>query len=102
MILNNYATNRKLVNLEKLCKHYNQKTINIAFDYNEDTKKIEYITSPLNVNIFIRMKCYIAYLTDENRLIISNNLIGVDNYWLQQLENDHKNNRIDLTEYLYA
>ena len=102
MIAKNYTTNRKLVNLIKLCEHYNQKTINIAYEYNPTAKKIEYINTPLSVNIFIRMKCYIAYLPDENRLIISNNLIGVDNYWLQQLENDHKNNRIDLTEYLYA
>jgi hypothetical protein len=37
--------------------------------------------------------------TDE--LSYSKRLIGVNNYWLTQLSDDHKNKRIDLTEYIY-
>lgn len=100
MTITNHPTNRKLLNLAKLCKNYRIETINVAY-YDPTNENVSNVTIPPTVDLLIKLKAYVAYIPTEDRLIISNNLIGVDNYWLQQLKDDHKNKRIDLEAYTY-
>ena len=93
MLINDKLTHT-FVDLEKLAKVYN---INKLFIHYRGSKTF----IPVKKDFYIPLKCYIAYSDDvlPLRLYISNRLIGVGNYWLVQLQDDVKNNRIDLSIY---
>lgn len=95
--LNNYNPTRKLCDIEKLMKKYNVENVNVAYTTPDDQKN--YITIPPALDLLIQLKVWIAYDAQTDELIFSKRLIGVDNYWLTQLSDDHKNHRIDLRTY---
>lgn len=97
---NNYNPTRKLCDIEKLTKKYNVKNINVAYITPEKYKN--YITIPPALDLLIQLKVWIAYDAQTDQLMFSKRLIGVDNYWLTQLSDDHKNKRINLTEYIHG
>lgn len=96
--ISHYSPTRKLCDIEKLTKKYNIENINVAYVTPDDPKN--YITIPPALDLLIQLKVWIAYDAQTDELIFSKRLIGVDNYWLTQLSDDHKNKRIDLTEYI--
>lgn len=97
-MINNYNPTRKLCNISKLLKKYNVENINAGY---KTPDGIKYITIPPELDLLIQLKIWIAYDTQTDELSFSKRLIGVNNYWLTQLSDDHKNKRIDLTEYIY-
>lgn len=98
-MINNYTPTRKLCNINKLLQKYNVDTINVGYKTSDG---IKYITIPPAIDLLMQLKVWIAYDTQTDELSFSKRLIGVNNYWLTQLSDDHKNKRIDLTEYIYA
>lgn len=97
--ISNYSPTRKLCDIEKLLKTYNVENINVAYITPDDPKN--FITIPPALDLLIQLKVWIAYDTKTDELSFAKRLIGVNNYWLTQLSDDHKNKRIDLTEYIY-
>ena len=95
-----YESPNRLINLEKLCKNYNIDKINIAYkDSNRERQKLEGI--PPTIDLVAPLKIWMSYNTETDLLTVCQNLIGVDNYWITQVEDDHKNKRIDLNDYIY-
>lgn len=101
MTTTHFDTNRKLINLPKLCEHYGIDTIRVLINHMPTVGKIYWEIKP-EVEELMRLKAWIAYIPTENRLIFSKNLLGVENHWLSTLESDYKNNRIDLLDYVYG
>lgn len=90
---------QKMLDLSKLAEKYNIKQINVAYkDYDNPRA---YISIPVNLDLFVRLRAWLAINVDTDQLVISKNLIGTDNYWLTQLQDDHKNKRIDLKTFIY-
>lgn len=95
-----YSPTRKLLKIEELAKKYNVDRLNVL--YQNDKHQPDFITIPLSIDLFIQLKVWIAYDPKTDELSYSKRLIGVNNYWLTQLSDDHKNKRIDLNDYLNA
>lgn len=81
---------RLLLDLQQLCKHYGINTLTI--NQNDDD---ELVQIPLKKDIYIPLKCYVSYDTDNKRLYVSQRLICNGNYWLTQFKDDVNNGRID-------
>ena len=88
---------RILLDLTKIAKKYGQNELVIT---QKDDDELVHI--PLKRDIYIPLKCYISYDPDEHKVYVSHRLIAKGNYWLTQLRDDYKNNRIDLDEYRYT
>lgn len=92
---------RRLVDLAKLATNYNQETLWINYKDHSQSNGRGYIEIPLNMDLFMRLRAWIAYDRDTDDLIISQNIMGGPTYWLTQLLDDHKNKRIDITKYIH-
>ena len=100
---------RTLIALPELAKKYDIKTINVGYnpkhadanpEYINPETKIPYYTIPISLDLLIKNKVYLAYEDEHDAIITPDILIGVGNYWLKTLNDDHKNRRIDIQNYL--
>lgn len=86
---------RLLLDLKKLCQHYQ---INELFINQHDDDDI--ISIPPKRDIYIPLKCYIAYDPSIRQVFFSQRLINMKNHWLNTLKDDLMNGRIDYHDYL--
>lgn len=98
---------RKLLTLPELARKYGATTINVAYNPKHADAEPEHIapsgqpyyTLPISLDVLIKNKVWLAYDADTDTIDRPNYLIGVGNHWLNVLTDDHKNRRIDITEY---
>lgn len=88
---------RIMLDLVKIAEKYGQKDLVIT---QQDDDELVHI--PLKRDIYIPLKCYISYDPILHKVYVSQRLIAKGNYWLTQLQDDYKNNRIDLDDYRYT
>jgi hypothetical protein len=103
-----HARMRNLLLLPELAQKYGVTTINVAYEAKHadaepthrhpDTNK-PYYTLPIALDVLIKNKVYLAYDDETDTIARPDYLIGVGNHWLQTLTDDHKNRRIDITQY---
>lgn len=99
---------RTLINLPKLAKAYNVNTINVAYEPRKDEpeptqtsqKNLPYYTLPINIELLVKNKVWLAYDDENNTIARPNYIIGVGNHWLNTVDDDHRNRRLDITQYL--
>ncbi len=86
--------NRHLLDLKKLCQHYDIDTLYV--NQNDDD---ELVAIPPKKDIYIPLKCYIAYDPTAKQLYLSQRIITPKNHWLRTLKDDLLNGRIDYADY---
>ena len=99
---------RKLLMIPELAKKYNITEMNVmyypkhndALPINKMYNKLPYYKIPISLDVLIKNKVWIAYDDENDTIITPDYLIGVGNHWIQVLRDDHKNRRIDISEYL--
>ena len=92
---------RELVNIEKIAKKYKVETITINYKDKDSANGMGYIDIPIKIDLIVRLKAWISYDLKTDTLVYSHYIIGGKNYWITQLQQDHKNKRIDISQYLY-
>lgn len=98
---------KRLLKLPELAKLYGATTINVAYHpkhadakpINISPNGIPYYTLPMSLDVIIRNKVWLAYDDETDTIARPSQLIGVGNHWLNTLTDDHKNRRIDITQY---
>jgi len=90
----------KLLNLILLLQLYKQDRLNVRY-YNPNSQDDNYISVPPVIDLFVKFRCWINYNPTTDQITVSNNLIGVQNYWITQLLDDHKNKRLNIMDYIY-
>lgn len=86
---------RRLLNLKQLCSHYGIQELFINQSDDDDLVAI-----PPKKDVYIPLKCYIAYDYATGQIYISQRLITPKNHWLNTLKDDLKNKRIDYNDYV--
>lgn len=99
---------RTLIDLPKLAKAYNVNTINVAYTPHKNDpeptqtsqKNLAYYTLPINIDLLVKNKVWLAYDHENHTIARPNYIIGVGNHWLNTVGDDHRNGRLDITQYL--
>lgn len=99
---------RHLLKLPELARLYGATTINVAYEPKHADAKpmniapngIAYYTLPMSLDVIIRNKVWLAYDDEKDTIVRPTTIIGVGNHWLNTLTDDHRNKRIDITNYL--
>lgn len=99
---------KHLIKLPELAKLYDVKTINVAYEPKHadaeptlvNQKGIPFYTIPISLHVLIKNKVWLAYDDETDTIARPQHLIGVGNHWLNTMTDDHKNRRIDITNYL--
>lgn len=86
--------NRRLLDLKKLCEHYDIDKLYI--NQNDDD---ELVPIPPKRDVYIPLKCYVAYDPDNKQIYLSQRLINIKNHWLRTLKDDLLNGRINYADY---
>lgn len=85
---------RLLLDLKRLCQHYQ---INELFiNQNDDN---ELVCIPPKRDVYIPLKCYVAYDPEHKQVYFSQRLINFKNHWLRTLKDDLLTGRIDYHDY---
>lgn len=100
--------NQKLIALPELAQTYNIQTINVAYNPKHADAKptqttqngVAYYTLPICLDVLIKNKIWLAYDITTKLITYPQTIIGVGNHWLTTLQDDNKNNRIDINQYL--
>lgn len=87
--------NRLLLDLKKLCQHY--QITDIFINQRDDN---DLVIIPPKKDIYIPLKCYIAFDPTLKQVYFSQRLINNRNHWLNTLKDDLLNGRIDYHDYL--
>ena len=85
---------RHLLDIKKLCQHYDIDQIYINQNDDDDLVAI-----PPKKDVYIPLKCYIAYDPSAKQIYISQRLINNKNHWLRTLKDDLLNGRLDHNDY---
>ena len=91
----NKSETRLLLDLKKLCQHYY-----ISLIYVNQNDDADLVPIPPKHDIYIPLRCYIAYDYESKQLFVSQRLINARNHWLNTLKDDLKNGRLDYHDYL--
>lgn len=86
--------NRRLLDLKKLCQHYD---IDILYINQKDDDEL--VAIPPKRDVYIPLKCYVAYDPDNKQIFLSQRLINIKNHWLNTLKDDLLNGRINYADY---
>ena len=89
-----YSETRLLLDIKKLCAHYYVSQLYVR--QNDDN---ELVPIPPKRDIYIPLKCYIAYDFATGQWYISQRLQTIRNHWINTLKDDVKNGRIDYHDY---
>lgn len=98
---------RRLLALPELARKYGATTINVLYTpKHADAEPTQlapngnaYYTLPICLDVLIKNKVWLAYDDEYDTIDRPAYLIGVGNHWLNTLTDDHRNRRIDITEY---
>ncbi len=88
--------NRRLLNIERIANHYQVAVLAINYKDDNVVKRSKILAKK---DIYIDLKCWIAWDPDERQVYISQRLINAGNHWINTLKDDLKNNRIDPNDY---
>lgn len=85
---------RLLLDLKKLCEHYDIHELFV--NQNDDD---ELVAIPPKRDIYIPLKCYVAWDYDLRQMYLSQRLVNIKNHWLRTLKDDLLAGRIDYHDY---
>lgn len=86
--------NRRLLDLKRLCEHYD---IDLLYINQKDDDEL--VAIPPKRDVYIPLKCYVAYDPDNKKIFLSQRLINIKNHWLNTLKDDLLNGRINYADY---
>lgn len=94
-------SNLHTLDLLRLLQFYDTVVINVGYKvpHSRLSRSNNYISIPVNADLFYRLNVWIIYDANTNRLEFSDRLKTIPNLWIIRLKQDLRNKTINISEF---